>query len=237
MNAYITYVCSDNFVPGVVALYNSVKLTNCGNDFLVLVTDDVSEESRSLLEGLDLKIVDAEKIYYNGKYKDKILDRYGKKDESWKMFTKINIWKQIEYDKLVYLDADTIVLNNIEELFDYDELAAVAGGSVMLNYSGIEAGVLVMKPSINTYNNIIEALETDSYDIKMSDQSFLNDYFSKHGIINHIPEIYNRMWKKNKNPGGCSIFHFNGNKPWINPSSVDKNTFDLWSYFYEYDNN
>ena len=63
MNAYITYVCSDNFVPGVVALYNSVKLTNCGNDFLVLVTDDVSEESRSLLEGLDLKIVDSEKIY------------------------------------------------------------------------------------------------------------------------------------------------------------------------------
>ena len=45
------------------------------------------------------------------------------------------------------------------------------------------------------------------------------------------------MWKKNRNPGGASIFHFNGSKPWIDRSSIDKNTFDLWSYFYEYDNN
>ena len=64
-----------------------------------------------------------------------------------------------------------------------------------------------------------------------------HDYFSKHGIINPIPEIFNRMWKKNRNPGGASIFHFNGSKPWIDRSSIDKNTFDLWSYFYEYDNN
>ena len=49
MNAYLTYVCSDNFIPGVVALYNSVRLSNCNNDFIVLVTDDVSQESRDIL--------------------------------------------------------------------------------------------------------------------------------------------------------------------------------------------
>ena len=62
------------------------------------------------------------------------------------MFTKINIWKQTEYSKLIYLDADTLVLKNIDELFEIDELGAVLGGSVMLNYSGIEAGVLVTEP-------------------------------------------------------------------------------------------
>ena len=180
----------------------------------------------------NLKIVEADKIYYNGNRKDKILDRYGKKDESWKMFTKINIWKQIDYSKLIYLDADTIVLKNIDELFDYDELAAVSGGSAMLNYTGIEAGVLVVKPDIQTYNDIIEALSADSYDIRMSDQSFLNDYFS-HGIINPIPETFNRMWKKNRNPGKFSIFHFNGSKPWIEPSSLDYNSLSLWRHFYE----
>ena len=121
----------------MIALYNSVRLSNCNNDFLVLVTDDVSEEARLLLNEKNLKIVEADKIYYNGDRKDTILDRYGKKDESWKMFTKINIWKQIDYSKLIYLDADTLVLKNIDELFDYDELAAVSGGSAMLNYTGI----------------------------------------------------------------------------------------------------
>ena len=234
MNAYITYVCSDNFIPGVVALYNSVRLSKCNHDFIVLVTDDVSEESKDKLKQNDLKIVDADKIYYNGKNKDKILDRYGKVDQSWKMFTKINIWKQTEYSKLIYLDADTLVLKNIDELFEIDELGAVLGGSVMLNYSGIEAGVLVTEPNVKTYNNIIDALESDSYDIKMSDQSFLNDYFSKHGIINSIPETFNRMWKKNRNPGGSSIFHFNGSKPWIEPSSLDHNSLSLWRHFYEF---
>ena len=234
MNAYITYVCSDNFIPGVVALYNSVRLSDCNHDFIVLVTDDVSEESKDKLKQNDLKIVDADKIYYNGKNKDKILDRYGKVDQSWKMFTKINIWKQTEYSKLIYLDADTLVLKNIDELFEIDELGAVLGGSVMLNYSGIEAGVLVTEPNIKTYNNIIDALESDSYDIKMSDQSFLNDYFSKHGIINSIPETFNRMWKKNRNPGGSFIFHFNGSKPWIEPSSLDHNSLSLWRHFYEF---
>ncbi len=61
MNAYLTYVCSDNFIPGVVALYNSVRLSNCNNDFIVLVTDDVSQESRDILNKKNLKIVDADK--------------------------------------------------------------------------------------------------------------------------------------------------------------------------------
>ena len=54
MNAYLTYVCSDNFISGVVALYNSVRLSNCNNDFIVLVTDDVSQESRDILNKKNL---------------------------------------------------------------------------------------------------------------------------------------------------------------------------------------
>jgi len=44
-------------------------------------------------------------------------------------FSKLNIWKIVDYDKLVYLDADTIVLENIDNLFNYEELSAVLGGS------------------------------------------------------------------------------------------------------------
>jgi len=237
MIGYITSCTSDNYVPGVIALYNSVRLSKCNYDFIVIIPDDLSDESKNILKKKNLKIRVVDKIFYTGKHKDKILDRYGKSNTSWKTFTKMRIWEQTDYSKLVYLDADTIVLKNIDELFNVGELGAVMGGSVMLNYKGIESGVLVLNPNINTMNGILDALESDTYDIKMSDQSFLNDYFSKHGIINAIPEIYNRLWKKNKNPRGASIFHFNASKPWIDRSSMDKNTFDLWSYFYEYDNN
>lgn len=232
-NAYISYTCSDSFVPGVIALYNSLRESNCNNDFLVMVTDDVSAEARQTLSSKNLQVVEVDKVYYNGKYKDKILDRYGKKDESWKMFTKLNIWKQTNYNKLIYLDADTIVLNNIDELFDVDELGAVLGGSQGLNYIGIEAGVLVINPNLDTYNRLVEALESDVYDIKMSDQSFLNDYFTRIESINHIPEVYNRLYKRNSNPTGAKVFHFNSNKPWISPETLSKSCVNLWNYFYE----
>lgn len=233
MNAYISYVCSDNFIPGIIALYNSLRHFGCDKDFLVMVTDDVTEESRQKLCERNLRIVDAEKIYYTGKRKDKILDRYGKKDESWKMFTKINIWKQIQYEKLIYIDADTIVLENIDELFSVEELGAVKGGSIVLEYDGIEAGVLVIRPSIETYNDLIESLDGDTYDIKMSDQSFLNHYFTKLEKINYIPEKYNRMYKKNNNPMGSAIFHFNSDKPWIEPDRIIGPCVEVWNYFYE----
>lgn len=233
MIGYISYVCSDNFIPGVVALYNSVRNAGCENDFLVLVTDDVTEEARQILAERNLQIVNVEKVFYNGEHKDKILDRYGKIDESWKMFTKLNIWKQTKYEKLIYLDADTIVLENIDELFDIDQLGAVLGGSQGLNYIGIEAGVLVINPNLDTYNKLVEALESDVYNIKMSDQSFLNDYFTRIESINHIPEVYNRLYKKNSNPTGAKVFHFNSNKPWISPETLNKSCVNLWNYFYE----
>lgn len=232
-NAYISYTCSDSFVPGVIALYNSLRESNCNNDFLVMVTDDVSAEARQTLSSKNLQVVEVDKVYYNGKHKDKILDRYGKKDESWKMFTKLNIWKQTNYDKLIYLDADVIVLNNIDELFDVNELGAVQGGSRMLNYDGIEAGVLVFEPSEETYDNLTDALEEDVYNIKMSDQSFLNDYFSRMNKIQYINERYNRMYKKNNNPMGSSIFHFNSDKPWISPERIIQPCVNLWNHFYE----
>jgi len=233
MNAYITSCTSDNYIPGVIALYNSLRLSNCNHDFLVIIPDDLSEDSKNTLKEKKIKVRVVDKIVYKGKYKDKILDRYGKSNTSWKTFTKMRIWEQVDYSKLVFLDADTIVLKNIDELFDVEELGAVIGGSAMLNYAGVESGVLVLKPSKDTMNGILDALESDTYDITMSDQSFLNDYFSKHGTINPIPETFNRLWKKNKNPGGAFVFHYNSSKPWIDPSSIDHNSLSLWRHFYE----
>ena len=39
-------------------------------------------------------------------------------------FTKLHCWRLTEYRKCVFLDADTLVLANIDDLFDRDELSA-----------------------------------------------------------------------------------------------------------------
>ena len=39
-------------------------------------------------------------------------------------FTKLHSWRLTQYDKCVFLDADTIVLQNIDDLFERDPFAA-----------------------------------------------------------------------------------------------------------------
>jgi len=46
MNGYITSCTSDNYVPGVIALYNSIRLSKCNYDFIVIIPDDLSDESK-----------------------------------------------------------------------------------------------------------------------------------------------------------------------------------------------
>ena len=60
--------------------------------------------------------------------------------------TKLEIWRLTEYRRVVYLDADTIVTQNIDELFRCGAFCAVFRAFDLFN-----AGVLVLKPSLETY--------------------------------------------------------------------------------------
>ena len=39
-------------------------------------------------------------------------------------FTKLHCWRLIQFKKCVFLDADTLVLSNIDDMFDREELSA-----------------------------------------------------------------------------------------------------------------
>ena len=88
------------------------------------------------------------------------------------------------------MDADTLVLQNIDELFDREELSAVAdiGWPDCFN-----TGVFVYKPSEQTFQNLIElAAKEGSFD--GGDQGLLNTYFSDWAtkdIAYHLSFIYN----------------------------------------------
>ena len=77
-------------------------------------------------------------------------------------FTKLKIWTLTQFKKCVFLDADTLVLQNIDELFDRDELSAAPdiGWPDCFN-----SGVFVFIPSMETYDSLIGfANEFGSFD-------------------------------------------------------------------------
>lgn len=244
MKAYITYLCTDSFAPGVLALHNSIKRTKSKYDFVVMITEDISNNLKEKFLNKGIKLTTIKKIFYKGPRIYLMKDRFGIQNESWKMFTKLNLWNQTKYEKLIYIDADALVLKNIEDLFTIGELGAVKDESIILNYQGINAGVLIIKPNKNTFAELISYLNKDQFNITMTDQSLVNDFFKIRKKINIIPEYYNRLWKKNINYNGCHIFHFNGPKPWLHQSSfsniprikrkliTERKTLNLWYDYY-----
>ena len=79
-------------------------------------------------------------------------------------FTKIHCWNLTQYRKCVFLDADTLVIQNCDELFERDELSAVPdiGWPDCFN-----SGIFVFEPSRATYEAVLEyAVQHGSFDGK-----------------------------------------------------------------------
>ena len=230
MNAFIAYLCNDNYLPGVICLIKSLKYHKNKNEIVILTTKDVSKYSKEKIKLLGAKVKEIEEIHYQGSLSKTIKDRYGKQNNSWMVFTKINIWKETNYNKILYIDADAIVLGNIDFIFDIDsDFSAVLGGSKFLKYNGIESGVLLIKPSLKIYYELIEAMNSDKYNLIMSDQSLINDYFLKNYKINYLDKRWNSLQKKNDNIKNAYIYHYNGSKPWINKNIQNSS---VWFAYY-----
>lgn len=77
-------------------------------------------------------------------------------------FTKLHCWRLTQFKKCVFLDADCLVLRNVDELFDREEFSAVTdiGWPDCFN-----SGVFVFRPSVDTYTSLVEfAVQRGSFD-------------------------------------------------------------------------
>ncbi|NXL58907.1 GLYG2 protein, partial [Chordeiles acutipennis] len=105
-------------------------------------------------------------------------------------FTKLHCWTLTHYSKCVFMDADTLVLCNVDELFDREEFSAApdSGWPDCFN-----SGVFVFRPSLETYSLLLQfAAEHGSFD--GGDQGLLNSFFSNWAtadIGKHLPFLYN----------------------------------------------
>ena len=103
--------------------------------------------------------------------------------------TKITAWLLNDYDKMIFLDANTLVLKPCDELFNYSELSAVPDN----HWPDIfNSGVFVLEPNEQTYHELLSlSMESGSFDL--ADQGLLNTYFSDWFLDRdkHLPGIYN----------------------------------------------
>lgn len=139
----------------------SLRLSGTQREMIVLCTEEVSTESRKILndDGWTVKPIKAIPSPYPNHAK-----QYSK------VFTKLMVWTLTEYRRVVFMDSDTLVYANIDELFHCGKFCAAYRHSDLFN-----SGVLVVKPDLLEYHNLISKIGIyPSYD--NGEQGFLNYY-------------------------------------------------------------
>ena len=118
--------CGDSYLPGVLTAAYSLMQTNTSHDVICMVTDDVSSEAVNKMEKIGIKVVHVPYLRYKTSLKNfsstqlKIYNKWMNVS-----YTKWNCMNLTDYKKILFLDADCLVLKNIDHVFNYNAPASV----------------------------------------------------------------------------------------------------------------
>ncbi|XP_042749545.1 glycogenin-1 isoform X1 [Lagopus leucura] len=184
--SFVTLATNDSYVKGALVLGSSLQQSGTTRKLTALITPQVSDPMRNILQKVFDEVILVD-ILDSGDSAHLALLR---RPELGITLTKLHCWELTQFSKCVFMDADTMVLSNIDELFEREELSAAPdpGWPDCFN-----SGVFVYRPSIETYNQLLQfATEKGSFD--GADQGLLNTFFSSWATTDmnkHLPFIYN----------------------------------------------
>lgn len=231
---FVSIITTNDYLPGLLVLYKSLIATNTAYPFLVLLTPDISAKTISELEKqhIPYKIISEEienptDVNRNHRW--------------FPTYSKLHIFNQTQYDKVVYLDIDMLILRNIDELFEHEHMSATNAGGMLPRKSSwihINSGLFVLEPSHKLFKDMvskvgrIEKIESGGTLDKPkygSDQDFLNAYYPdwpnknelhldhKYNIFHYYFDEYNKLFGYTIKNGikPVSVIHYASHlKPW-----------------------
>lgn len=112
--AYVTFLAGDgDYVKGALALAKGLRKVQSAYPLVVAVLGDVPEAHRQLLRLQGCLVREIEAIRPEGSDQCRFAMPHYVIN-----YSKLRIWLFEEYEKIIYLDADIMVFDNIDHLFD-----------------------------------------------------------------------------------------------------------------------
>ena len=221
--AYVSLMCGgDAYEPGVETLGRSLRATGSNVPLVLLVTPDVSSAARARLAtaaGWDPRLI--EPIANPSGDGELLYARFRN------TYTKLRAFGLEDIEKVVFLDADTLVLQNIDELF---ERPAFAAAPDFFLPNCFNSGVMVIEPSKALLDSMeSKLLQRRTYD--GGDQGFLNDFYpdwwgmdvghrleARYNLHHFVYQFMTAHASVKSVVNDVKIVHYTLQKPWPNPT-------------------
>ena len=227
-NAYVCVLSTESYVPGVLALAYSLCAVKTKFPFFVLVPEHQHAQFSHILSAYSIRVLSAPPIEIDADILDQsVVDQ---RVSYWRdTFFKLQIAKLKQFTKIVLLDADMIVLRNIDHVFAFPHMSAVAAGQIKHpHWVQLNSGFMVIEPT-DSFEYLVQSCLPHA----IQELCALGNSFGDQDIFNycykdwpkrtelHLPEVYNTMTdciNLVANRDGLSkiyIAHFIGKtKPW-----------------------
>ena len=268
-NAYITLLSTNNYLYGCIGLMYSWKATNSKYPFYCVVTEDITETNIKILEKIGYNII-RDKKYIPDSYL-KLIKQYEETgvyetpvgDSSadltkngWQhAWSKLNIFKYNQFDKLLYIDADSYIIKNLDDLFEYPSWSATYEyDSVWTGHRRMHSAFFLITPNWETHKELMDLAEANPLIVHpitkeaqlSNDYDLLNLYKSDWGEHEeYAMPLYTYMdsytlrtsdfffpFLINGLPKARAI-HLTGHKPWLYGKAEVENYCGEWGLWKE----
>lgn len=232
---WVTLITNSNYMPGLLTLNYSLKKSNSIYPLVAMYTDKLNDSSIDVLKRRGIPTI---RIPELKPAKSPLLKEDPRFNDCW---SKLYIFKMIHFDRIIELDSDMLVTQNMDELMDIplgdnafastpacvcnplglkhypkdwvpnncsftdyyrkkkltvapsDEFGDFKGPDAALGLKKCNSGLIVVDPSLQTYNEVISALndckKTSTY--KFPDQDLLSDVFEDRWLC--LSYVYNTL--------------------------------------------
>lgn len=191
--AWVTILSTNSYINGVVVLDRSLKTVKSKYPLYCVITDEVSEENIEVLTKLGIRIIHKPQIVPNGlTYEDGINQTiFG---NTWHLaMVKLHVFDLTAFDKIVYIDSDVILLQNMDDLFDKPHMTASQGlytwWSGPVNNS-FNSGLMVIQPNHYIFTNILR------YYNKLCNEILGKELIHDERIIDEFYPSWNSLYDK-----------------------------------------
>ena len=249
-HAYATLVTNEEYGRGALALKRSLRWTGTDAPLLVLATREAEHIEDLRREGCIIVPVDQPALSdeFRARHSRDALHRAAPFNKGNKPafhdpidnFCKLELWKLTAYDRIVFLDANSLVVKPIDTLFDYPEFSGAPNlYETLADFHRLNSGVFVASPSAETYASLIGKLDRPGVFWRRTDQTFLEAAFpdwhrlpytfnTMQYVYFNLPELW--VWKS------IRVVHYQYEKPWAaeNPKREQlQPLIDLWWRMFE----
>lgn len=232
--AFVSLLGTDNYIYAAIALMYSWKNTNSKYPFYLLVTENISEENKKIATAIGFKLIPIQRFvpdHYEELKKDTPLEqlRWHEQDaqgNGWQhAFSKLYIWSLTQFDKVCFIDLDSIILKNIDEIFQYPSISSIH----WREDKPFNTALIVVEPNHTIFEQLIlfanqYAKPVDNL-VLLDDWTIVNQFFSTEASnkITWIPSYlyFDQYWLPKINTELIYIwpslraFHMGGlEKPW-----------------------